>query len=372
MAGETTLRRWKRFLPTFDAIDAAVEVSDPAVRRTHDKIRRARGQIVEALRRAPDDGVAEELCLLLDDAMAESLVTLQAAPVTASALASTDLARAVAALGQDESARIRRLARDVVRGWRASVEGDIARARAAMEALDKLTGDKQLPPEDLSSVVAQARSSHVPIVAGEGEKKQAKDASCTKKTASVIGSNRIEQAKIIGSAKVPASLPKKSAPAVGAGRANATNIDKTLPKKMPAVLVGNGGGDHVGCDKLEATKRKLHEGYQEAADAKRQRKIERYCRIFGVDSWETHVSFSQNQVTDPSSLRPDHLCYALVLATAGRRHRRGAGYTTWLPAARQRAQTRAPPPRRMPQNRDASQVFFRSLGRPRTHLNELT
>ncbi|KAL6603207.1 hypothetical protein ACP70R_043568 [Stipagrostis hirtigluma subsp. patula] len=275
MAGETPLRRWKRFLPTFDAIDAAVEVSDPAVSHMHDKIRRARGRIVEALRRAPDDGVAEKLCLVLDDAMAESLVTLRAAPVTASALASTDLARAVAVLGQHESARIRRLARDVVRGWRASVDGELAAARAAMEALDKLTGNKQLPPENLSSVVAHARSCHVPVAADQDEKKkQVKVASCTAKTASVIGSNRIEQAKINGSAKISSSLPKKSTPAVGAGRVTAANIDKTLPKKMPAVLVGNGGGDRVGCDKMEATKRKLREGYQEAADVKRQRKIQ--------------------------------------------------------------------------------------------------
>ncbi|KAL6603576.1 hypothetical protein ACP70R_043937 [Stipagrostis hirtigluma subsp. patula] len=309
MAERTPLRRWKRFLPTFDAIDAAVEVSDPAVSRTHDQIRRARGRIVEALRRAPDDGVAEQICLVLDDAMAESLVTLRAAPVTASALASTDLAMAVAALGDHESARIRRLARDVVRRWRASVEGDIARARAAMEALDKLS-DVKLPPESLSSVAAHARSCHVPVAA----ESQVKVVSQTTKTAPVVRSSRVEanhdSKATMKEAKIHQShpCPKKTAPVfAGAGRpkaaevsdplqkkttpvagnhcvrktedmATSTKITESLPKKMPPFVRRAAAGDlAMGPspeEKMEATKRKLHEGYQEAADAKRQRKIQ--------------------------------------------------------------------------------------------------
>ncbi|KAL6603206.1 hypothetical protein ACP70R_043567 [Stipagrostis hirtigluma subsp. patula] len=311
MAGETPFRRWKRFLPTFDAIDAAVEASDPAVSRTHEQIRLARGQIVEALRRAPDDGVAEEICLLLDDAMAESLVTLRAAPVTASALASTDLAMAVAALGQHESARIRRLARDVVRGWRASVEGDIARARAAMEALDKLS-DVKLPPESLGSVAAHARSCHVPVAA----EREVKELSHTTKIAPVVRSSRVDanhdSKTTMKQVKIHEShpCPKQTAPVfagAGTGRvkaadgsdplqrkttqvagnhcvrkmedmATSTKITESLPKKMPPFVRRAAAGDLVVGpspeEKMEATKRKLHEGYQEAADAKRQRKIQ--------------------------------------------------------------------------------------------------
>ncbi|TVU08630.1 hypothetical protein EJB05_42039, partial [Eragrostis curvula] len=68
----------------------------------------------------------------------------------------------------------------------------------------------------------------------------------------VVGdaSNRVESAKREGPAKISAPLPKKSAPVVGIGR------------DSMAMMV-----------KMEATKRKLREGYQEAADAKRQRKI---------------------------------------------------------------------------------------------------
>ncbi|KAL6873728.1 hypothetical protein ACP4OV_013810 [Aristida adscensionis] len=258
-AQQSALRRWRRFSPDFGAIDAAVDVSgSPAARRTHGEIRRVRAQIVEELRGARDGGVAEEeLCAVLDDVMAESLATLSAVPVTASALASTGLAAAVGELGEHGSARVRGLARDVVRGWRASVEGDVARARAAMAVLDKLADDEELPP-----------AGHVPVAAGDGEKKrQAKGAPPPPRpTASTLRSNRVEPAKIDRPAMVPPPLPKKSASLVaGAG---------LLLKKTPAVAVGDRGGERAESDKMVAAKRKLHEGYQEAAEAKQRRKIQ--------------------------------------------------------------------------------------------------
>ncbi|KAL6873740.1 hypothetical protein ACP4OV_013822 [Aristida adscensionis] len=246
-APQSPLRRWKCFFPAFGAIDAAVEVSGSLLaRRTHGEIRRARAQIVDELRGAADDGAAEELCKVLDAVMAESLVTLRMLPVTASALASTDIATAVGALAAHESARVRGLARDVVSGWRASVEGDIARAQAAMETLDKLAVD--------------ARSRHVPVAASDGEKKmQAKVASRT--TTAAAAASKTDRP-----AKVSSPLPNKSASLVaGAG---------LLLKKTPAVAAGNRGGERVESDKMEAAKRKLHEGYQEAAEAKQRRKIQ--------------------------------------------------------------------------------------------------
>ncbi|KAL6841986.1 hypothetical protein ACP4OV_028186 [Aristida adscensionis] len=88
----------------------------PPLFRRH---RHHRGQIVEALRDAPDVGAAEELFKVLNKVMAESLVKLRMLPVTASALVSTDIAKAVGALGKHLSARVRKLARNVVR-WRSS------------------------------------------------------------------------------------------------------------------------------------------------------------------------------------------------------------------------------------------------------------
>ncbi|KAL6878230.1 hypothetical protein ACP4OV_012400 [Aristida adscensionis] len=274
-ARQSPLRRWKRFLPAFGAIDAAVEVSDsPAARRTHGEIRRVRAQIVDELRGAPDDGAAEELCKVLDDVMAESLVTLRVLPVTATALASTDLAGAVGALAAHESARIRGLARDIVRGWRASVEGDIARAEAAMDALDKLAFGELLPSRSVTSVVAHARSSHVPVAAGDREKKmQAKGASrMATKTTSATSSSHVGPAKIDNPVKVSAPLANKNAPVAGAG--SATKEEMLPPKKTPAVPVSSRGGERAESDKMVAAKRKLHEGYQEAAEAKQRRKIQ--------------------------------------------------------------------------------------------------
>jgi hypothetical protein len=98
MADRSPLRRWKRFFPAFGAIDAAIE---SALACSRDKYRRVRGDLVEKLCDAGDDGGAERaegLCLLLDQTMVEALQTLRLVPVTPTMLTSTDVAKAVAGL----------------------------------------------------------------------------------------------------------------------------------------------------------------------------------------------------------------------------------------------------------------------------------
>jgi len=74
--------------------------------------------------------------------MAESLLTLQAVPAEAvpgMLASSADLAKAVGSLRCHQSARVSGLARDVIRGWSAAIEEDIARTSAAMKKLDDLS-----------------------------------------------------------------------------------------------------------------------------------------------------------------------------------------------------------------------------------------
>ena len=110
------LRRWKRFFGAFECIDAAIEASDPALSRH--EFRSARGDIVELLCDAADDDQAEQLCLVLDDVMAESLETLRLIPATPMELATTDLAESVDALRKHDSERVRVLASGIMRGWK--------------------------------------------------------------------------------------------------------------------------------------------------------------------------------------------------------------------------------------------------------------
>jgi hypothetical protein len=103
------------------------------------------GEIVVLLRGATDDGVAtEQLCVVLDDVMVESLKTQLVAFVLHDLLASTNLARTVGALGSHGSSRIWSLARDVVRGWRVAIEASFATAIAVKKKLDNLSAD-QIP-----------------------------------------------------------------------------------------------------------------------------------------------------------------------------------------------------------------------------------
>ncbi|XP_002451726.1 uncharacterized protein LOC8071639 [Sorghum bicolor] len=123
MADKSPLRRWKPFFPAFGAIDASIEAAAPEC-CSRDKYRQVRGEIVELLCDcdAADGGRAEELCRLLDVAMAEALETLRVVPVTPAMLTTTDVARAVGGLLGHECGRVRGLARAVVSGWRASLE----------------------------------------------------------------------------------------------------------------------------------------------------------------------------------------------------------------------------------------------------------
>jgi hypothetical protein len=218
MPGVGPLRRWKRFMPAFDHIDAAIEAAHPSISRN--EFRHVRGGIVEMLCDAEDDDErAEQVCLGLDAVMSESLVTLMQVPVSLGALASGDLIETVAALGQHESARIRSLARDVVRGWRSDVESELDCAKAAMEALNSLP-PLMLPEEE--KVACLVVDANAPVVA------TGKDETRTKDTP-------------------PAKFSSNRTPVAG------TSCGET--------------------DKILASKRKLREGYQEAENAKRRRRV---------------------------------------------------------------------------------------------------
>ncbi|EER99068.1 hypothetical protein BDA96_02G253400 [Sorghum bicolor] len=229
------LRRWKRFFSVFGQIDAAIEAAHPSISR--DEFRSLRGRIVEMLCDSEDDDErAEQLCLALDGAMAESLVTLLEVPVSSRVLVSGDLPKSVSALGQHESARIRSLTRGVVRGWRSAVESELESAKAAMEALNNLS--HLMPPEK----ERLASNSHVPIAAGKDE-------------------TRIKH--------TPAKFPSKRTP-------NITGKDETqikdTPAKFPCKRTPVAGSSCSESREVLATKRKLREGYQEVENAQSQRK----------------------------------------------------------------------------------------------------
>ncbi|KQK17307.1 hypothetical protein BRADI_1g33600v3 [Brachypodium distachyon] len=224
MAAQGPLRRWKPFFAAFDSVYAAIEAADPDLRR--DELREARGDVVELLCNATDDDrEAERLCLILDEVMAESLETLRLAPAMPTVLASTELAKAVAALRKHDSERVRVLARGIFSGWRASLQDNLVRVRAAMDKLD------QIPlPNNNKSVADQQ----------------------------------------LASAKILEPSAKKTV----------KTTEPPLPplRKKVSTAVGIARGDRAGLcsdDKImDATKRKFHEGYQEAEKAKRQRRIQ--------------------------------------------------------------------------------------------------
>ncbi|TVU00815.1 hypothetical protein EJB05_53733, partial [Eragrostis curvula] len=219
------LRRWKPFLATFDHIDAAIEsASDVGVPR--EEFKRARTRIVETLCGATDDAVAEALCRLLDDAMAESLVTLRAAGTQVGLLASGELVAAVGALASGHgSKRVRGLARDVVRGWRAAVEAELGTAMAAMHALDAASG-----------VVFDGHGSGL-------------DAEQRKKRSMIPEKKPTPCKTTVASKAAPA--PRR----VQGPSSSCCSVEEDTKK-------------------MEATKRKLHAGYQEAEDAKRRRSVQ--------------------------------------------------------------------------------------------------
>ncbi|KAF0903836.1 hypothetical protein E2562_029934 [Oryza meyeriana var. granulata] len=224
-------RRWKRFLPAFSSVDAAIEAAEPGLSRV--EFRDARLKILEMLCDATDGAVAEELCVVLDEVMIESLLTLEMVPAMPKMLASTDLAKDVGALRNHESERVRGLATGIVRGWRASVKEELVKAAAAMENLNQV-----LEPDETDH--------------------QAKilEPSAPKRTANTSA----------------LSFPKKqSAPVLVGSRVRTAKMD-------PPGVAGSFRRESVtSCSAdekaINAAKRKLREGYQEAEDAKRQRTV---------------------------------------------------------------------------------------------------
>ncbi|CAL5049901.1 unnamed protein product [Urochloa decumbens] len=252
-AAQSPLRRWKRFFPAFALIDAAIESTTGHPRAA---FRSVRSRIAGLLHRAEDDGVAEELCAALDGAMEEALATLR---VAASALppSAARLTEAVLTLSErHESARVRGLARDIVRRWTAAAEADLARASGLLEMLMKLQNEPRIQHGD----ERDAR-----VAAGEGNKERhAQPAKKTKMAlAPVLRSNPAEPANGGAAVKV-AAAPSQSKSAQG-----------KKEEKTEARRKAPGCGNRVQSEEMmEATKRKLREGYQQAEDAKRQRKIQ--------------------------------------------------------------------------------------------------
>ncbi|KAJ1263728.1 hypothetical protein BS78_09G208400 [Paspalum vaginatum] len=137
MASRGPLRRWKRFLPAFGAIDATIE---SALGCSRDECRRVTGDLVETLCEcdAADAERADELCALLDQVMVEALKTLRLVAVTPTMLTSTDITRAVGDLRGHKSGMVGGLARTIFAEWRASIEDDVSRATAALEKLSQM------------------------------------------------------------------------------------------------------------------------------------------------------------------------------------------------------------------------------------------
>ncbi|XBI02685.1 hypothetical protein VPH35_131196 [Triticum aestivum] len=234
------LRRWKRFFGAFDSVDAAIEAADPDMCR--DEVRHARGDIFEGLYNTADDGMAEKLCGVLDSLMAESLETLRLTPVTPRVLATTDLARAVRALQKHESERVRILARGIVSGWRASALHDFAGEPDNFNAPQP----KETVEQQRVCATTTERLSSNEIVRHDRQHASADLDSKKKKTVEISDDKASDLVGGINMAK-----PKE----VTVGRHVIVSADPDAKA-------------------MEAAKRKLHERYQQASDAKRQRRVQ--------------------------------------------------------------------------------------------------
>ncbi|KAF7103326.1 hypothetical protein CFC21_104324 [Triticum aestivum] len=213
------LRRWQSFYGAFDPVDAAIEAADPDQFSRH-VFRRARGDLLGRLCSAADDDQAERICRILDDIMAESLETLRLVPSTPEAPVSTELAESVRALREHDSERVRLLARGIVSGWEASVQNEVDGAKVT-----PATPVKKLPR---------------PKAAGGQQHASADPDAKTKRPPKI---KRL--AEIIKKASDPA-----------------------------ASFADGDRAEFCSEEKMEAAKRKLRQGYQEAEDAKRRRKTQ--------------------------------------------------------------------------------------------------
>ncbi|CAO2201800.1 unnamed protein product [Urochloa humidicola] len=180
------LRRLKPLLGAFEQIDAAIEAAD-AAGCSRAELRSARARIAEMVCEAADDGggKAEGLFALLDEAMEAALATLREVPVEKIALKAGDLVGAVGALMREHpSERVRGLAGDVARVWRAGVTAELerARSRAAM-VLEGILATPRPPP--LHDTAPEAGSD------AKAKSKISEDEARPKKTAIVSNSGRI-------------------------------------------------------------------------------------------------------------------------------------------------------------------------------------
>ncbi|WVZ68503.1 hypothetical protein U9M48_017437 [Paspalum notatum var. saurae] len=248
MAADHPLRRWKPFLAAFGAIDAAIEAAAPGVSR--DQFRRVRCDIVERLCDTSEKKESDELCQHLDRVMVESLLTLKMVPVTPAMLAKSDLVLGVRALKKHESPRVRSLARDIVSAWRASVVDGIVKATAATEKLSKMEphNDDEKPTPSTGKAPGPCDHLHA-----EEPAKIPSQPTFTKVT-----SRRTDLVTAVLSSKA---------------------TEPAMSKKTAALVAATGAGvDHgrfsITEDKIEASRRRLRESYQEAENAKRQRKIQ--------------------------------------------------------------------------------------------------
>uniref|UniRef100_A0A0D9VSZ0 TFIIS N-terminal domain-containing protein n=1 Tax=Leersia perrieri TaxID=77586 RepID=A0A0D9VSZ0_9ORYZ len=217
-AARSPLRRWKPFLAAFSPIDDAIEAFHPTC-LCRDEFRRATARLIEMLLDAEGDAEAEEHRLLLDEAMVESLTTLRMVAVPPKTLATTNLATVVGSMRNHESERIRRLAGEIVRGWRAAVKRDLVTMGIALEKLSQ-TPERIETNLPVSSDL-DAKAKHAP----PAPKK-----------------------------KTTAPLPPPKLPTDAGVRRESVKL-----------------GDEE--ERMAAAKRKLREGYQEAEEAKKRRKI---------------------------------------------------------------------------------------------------
>ncbi|KAM0825991.1 hypothetical protein ACQ4PT_069174 [Festuca glaucescens] len=275
---QSPLRRWKRFFPAFDSIDAAMEAFDP-VALSRREFRSARGDIVERLYDADDDDQAERLCLLLDDVMAESLETLRLVPLMPTVLAKTDVAKCVRALQKNhESERVRLLAGGIVTAWRASVQDDDAKVREAMPKLDNLS-----QPETIDHPTQPAK---IPETSAKKKTVEIKNRASDPVAAGIIF--RGDRARLIPEEKMQAAKRKFNE---GYREAEDAKRQRRPIKgcrcsrrrwrspRTRCLILPPWTIDRRDCaglcseEKIQATKRKFHEGYRQAEEAKRRRKI---------------------------------------------------------------------------------------------------
>ncbi|GJM97610.1 hypothetical protein PR202_ga14547 [Eleusine coracana subsp. coracana] len=267
---QSPFRRWKRFFRTFDTIDAAIVASQREQEvGCAEELRQAKGDVVQLLCDAPDDAPAEDLCQILDQLMVEYLVTLKTVPVTPSALACTDIAKAVGFLLEEhESDHIRGLARDIVHMWRSSVERDLTEAKARLEELRKLSDEILVIKASTTTKTAIRSSNFV-------EMKAPKSTVPAKVSPQVPRSRGREKRKrkivVIDAPEMAATKQQQPRKVVEQRQRPATMSAPSLKKSVPVAGVGRASTATV--DKMEATQRKLRAGYQEAEDAKCQRKI---------------------------------------------------------------------------------------------------